>query len=213
MSQYDIVLLFAIGGSTSATMSVALVTRRRNAAWVRWAVPLGLVFLMLLGDMVAAAGVRVNLTPSMPLGVYRVVAVKPHSVKKGMLVAVCAPAAAAEIARRSGHLMKGACAHDTEPLLKTVVAVGGDTVVVVASGVIADGRALENSTPLGEDRTDHSLTAWPMGWYRLPTGWLWLYANHRRSWDSRYWGPVSAGNVLAVVEPVLIVGELPDHGR
>jgi conjugative transfer signal peptidase TraF len=151
-----------------------------------------------------AANLRINLTSSMPLGIYRVVVMHPRSVHVGMLVAVCAPAKAAEVARRRGYLLKGACAYETETLLKRVVAASGDEVDVTAKGLVVDGRLLSNSAALVADYADHALVAWPVGRQRVADGMLWVYANHRRSWDSRYWGPVAVGNVVAVLEPILV---------
>jgi conjugative transfer signal peptidase TraF len=166
---------------------------------------LGVVLiLVLIGWSVAVLGVRVNLTPSMPLGIYRMVTPQPHVVKRGMLVAVCAPLHESEAARRRRALLRGVCTSDTEPLLKMVVAVAGDEVLVTSAGIAVDGQTLPQSAPLTVDHAGRTLAAWPSGRYRMTSGFLWLYADHRRSWDSRYWGPVPVGNVLTVMEPVLV---------
>jgi len=207
MSQACNVLLLALGGSVLTTLGFAWVTARSHVAPVRLIGLLSLgmmpMFSAYLGE---AAGFRINLTSSMPLGLYRTVVMRPRSVRAGMLVAVCAPARAAEIARRRGYLLKGACAHETETLLKKVVAVGGEEVDVTAKGLVVDGRLLPNSTALVADHAARALAAWPAGQQRVADGMLWVYANHRRSWDSRYWGPVPVANVVAVVEPILGLG-------
>jgi conjugative transfer signal peptidase TraF len=213
MSQARDVLLLALSGSLLATLGFAWATACSRV------VPVRLIGLLSLGMMPMfyacvgeAAGLRINLTSSMPLGIYRVVVMHPRSVHMGMLVAVCAPAKAAEVARRRGYLLKGACAYETETLLKKVVAVSGDEVDVTAKGLVVDGRLLPNSAALVADHAARTLAAWPIGRQRVADGMLWVYANHRRSWDSRYWGPVSVSNVVAVVESVLVVGrELQDY--
>jgi conjugative transfer signal peptidase TraF len=203
MSQARDVLLLALSGSVLATWGFALATACSRVAPVRLIGLLSLgmmpMFYAYLGEV---SGLRINLTASMPLGIYRVVVMHPRSVRVGMLVAVCAPAKAAEVARRRGYLLKGACAYETETLLKQVVAVGGDEVIVTVKGLVVDGRLLPNSAALVADHA----AAWPVGRHRVADGMLWVYANHPRSWDSRYWGPVPLGNVVAVMEPVLVAG-------
>jgi conjugative transfer signal peptidase TraF len=207
MSQAFYLLLLALVGSVFVTWILALATARPRVSYVQL---IGLFSLGMLPMFYAylgeAVGLRINLTSSMLLGIYRIVLMQPRSVRVGMLVVVCAPEKAAEIARRRGYLLKGTCAYETETLLKQVVAVDGDEVVMTAQGLVVDGRLLPNSTALVADHAARELTAWPLGRQRVAYGTLWVYANHRRSWDSRYWGPVSVGDVVAVVEPVLVVG-------
>jgi conjugative transfer signal peptidase TraF len=207
MNQACVILLLALGGSVLATLGFAWATACSRVAPVRL---IGLLSLGMMpvfyGYVGEAASFRINLTSSMPIGIYRVVVMNPRSARVGMLVAVCVPEKAAEIAQRRGYLVKGACAHKRETLLKQVVAVGGDEVIVTVKGLVVDGRLLPNSTALVADHADHVLAAWPVGRQRVADGMLWVYANHRRSWDSRYWGPVPVSNVVALVEPVLVAG-------
>jgi conjugative transfer signal peptidase TraF len=160
--------------------------------------------LLILGNLIAAASLRWNATASMPLGIYRFAVVSPHGVSRGMLVAVCPPSSAAELGRRRGYLSRGTCAEDSEPLLKTVVAIAGDDVTVSPSGVAVNGRLLRDSESLAVDRAGRPLVSWPRGHFRMARGAIWLHADHERSWDSRYWGPVPTRNVLAKALPVLV---------
>jgi len=215
MSQACDVLLFALGGSVFVTWGFAFATASLHVSRARWIALLGMMMpLLLCAHLVGVAELRINLTPSMPLGLYRVVAMQPHSVKVGMLVAVCPPEKAAEIARRREYLLKGTCAYETEAVLKKVVAVSGDEVAVTTKGLVVNGRSLPNSAALLVDHDARKMETWPIGRQRVVDGMLWVYADHVRSWDSRYWGPVPVGNVLAVVEPVFIVGwDRRDHER
>jgi type IV secretory pathway protease TraF len=63
---------------------------------------------------------------------------------------------------------------------------------------------LRESKLLAFDRAGRRLVSWPRGHFRISRGTIWLHADHERSWDSRYWGPAPARNVLAKVVPVLI---------
>lgn len=206
MSQASIVFMLAFGLALVAMAGIVGVVLWSRSEGAQRIVLLGVgIVPLLLGCCGSALGVRVNLTPSMPLGLYRIVMIRPEHVKKGMLVAVCLPQAAAETARRRGYLLKGGCADETEPLLKTVVAIGGDEVFVRPQGVVINGKLLPHSASLRTDRAGRTLAGWPFGRYRLANGLLWIYADHPRSWDSRYWGAVPLGDVVAVMEPLLVV--------
>jgi conjugative transfer signal peptidase TraF len=142
-------------------------------------------------------GLRINFTPSMPLGIYRLTRLPSDRIQRGMLVAVCAPLNASELGRRRGYLAAGACPADTEPLLKTVAAVAGDELTISVCGVAVNGRRLPSSRAQSFDVAGRRLVAIHVGRFRLKRNELWLYAEHERSWDSRYFGPVPVRNVMA----------------
>src|SRR5439155_25992925 len=50
--------------------------------------------------------VRLNVSPSVPLGLYRMV---DEPVERGVLVVACGPLTAARLARESGYLIRGSC--------------------------------------------------------------------------------------------------------
>jgi len=159
--------------------------------------------------IVLIIGLRLNFTASMPLGIYRIDHVAPSAMQRGMFVAVCAPVGAAEQGRRRGYLATGTCSGDSEPLLKTVAAIAGDTVTIAADGVSVNGHLLHNSKPLAADSSGRPIASWLRGHYRISNGSIWLYADNERSWDSRYWGPAPIRNVVGAATPFLIAGVLP----
>src|SRR5579863_6538019 len=55
--------------------------------------------------------VRINFTGSMPIGIYLLSPLPTDGVKRGMLVAACAPNIAAKIGRQRGYLGAGPCEH------------------------------------------------------------------------------------------------------
>lgn len=149
------------------------------------------------------ANLRVNFTGSVPIGIYLLLPLQPYGVKRGMLIAACAPTRAAEIGRQRGYLGAGPCADDTELLLKYVPAMAGDGIDVTAAGVVVNGHLLLHSRPASRDRSGRRLVPWPRGVYRLVEGEVWLYAANDRSWDSRYWGPAANSDIVAKVVPLL----------
>jgi conjugative transfer signal peptidase TraF len=200
MSQptFILALAFAVGFLATIAISIAAVGRIQINRTLRIAAVL--VVIVAVGRLIAASGLRLNVTASMPLGIYRLEPVPRTGVQRGMLVAACAPVNAAQLGRRRGYLSSGQCEGDTEPLLKTVVAIAGDKVSTSEGGIIVDGRLLPDSKPVLLDGAGRRLKPWPSGYYRLRPNQVWLYADHPKSWDSRYWGPVQ--NILGRVIPL-----------
>jgi conjugative transfer signal peptidase TraF len=161
--------------------------------------------IVITGWAALASGLRVNFTPSMPLGVYRLVPVSKNGIRPGMIVAICAPVDAAKLGRHRGYLAAGPCPADTELLLKAVVAIAGDKVAISTRGATVNRCLLPHSRPLSLDAAGRRLLSWPQGRYRLLSNQLWLHADSDRSWDSRYWGPAAVVDVAARAFPLLTI--------
>ena len=163
---------------------------------------LAVITAALLGAIAAAwlGGFRLNLTPSEPLGLWRIVELdRPAAV--GDLVFVCPPRTPAmQEARSRGYLRSGLCPSGVAPLIKMVMAVAGQQVDVGAS-VTVDGRPVATSTIAQRDRQGRSLT--PFGGGIVPAGCIFLHSAFAGSFDSRYFGPVPASGILGLAQPVL----------
>jgi conjugative transfer signal peptidase TraF len=204
MSQPLFVLSFAAAFGVAIAALIARLARVNSRA--ARAVALAAVTAIVGVTALAIFGsrLRVNFTPSMPLGIYRLETLPATGVVRGMVVAVCAPADAADLGRRRGYLSTGRCPHDTELLLKIVAGVPGDDVAVSAEGVAVNRCSLPDSRPIASDRAGRRMRPWPWGDYHLGRGEVWLYAGNPRSWDSRYWGPAPLADVRARAVPLLV---------
>ena len=81
-----------------------------------------------------AAGYRLNLTRSLPVGLYRITG---GPVQRGKLAAFCLEdAESISLARERGYLAAGSCPSGLRPLLKVVSGLAGD-VVGLEQGLIA----------------------------------------------------------------------------
>ena len=153
-------------------------------------------------------GYRLNYTSSVPRGFYRAVG---GEAKVGDLVGVCLPAAISRVGLERGYLGAGSCTDGAMPVLKFVLASGGDVVELDWSFVSVVDRGSYRLETFTEDAFGRSLAAVSRGRYRLGSEELWLVsASHARSWDSRYYGPVLKSAVRSVFEPVLTLrSDLP----
>lgn len=136
----------------------------------------------------AALTLRLNTTPSAPLGLY--LAIPDHSPPRGALVIACAPPNIAPLARNRGYLPAGIrCPSRTQPLLKRVIAVPNDTVQLNTDGITVNGVPVPFSAPLLADPSGRPLR--PLfGSHQLTTGEYWLFLPTPGSFDSRYFGAV-----------------------
>ncbi|MDO1585460.1 conjugative transfer signal peptidase TraF [Rhizobium oryzicola] len=153
----------------------------------------GLVLIAFLG------GYRLNLTPSEPLGIWRIEELK-RPVAVGDLVFVCPPETSAIVeARVLGYLRRGLCAGGFAPLIKRVAALPGQH-VDITDHVAIDGRSLPASTVRDRDGEGRPITPDPGG--IVPPHHLFLHSSFASSYDSRYFGPVPDSGLLGLARPV-----------
>ena len=163
----------------------------------------GPVALLLLAAGVTAGmmGFRINLTPSEPLGLWRIAPIG-RPVRNGDLVFICPPGTdAMRLARKRGYLRSGLCPEGIAPLIKTVAATVGSRILVDAD-VVIDGVRLLRSRLSPADAEGRSLSPWPGG--VVQPGHLFLHSSFAGSYDSRYFGPVPEAGLLGLARPVLV---------
>src|SRR6266566_4524667 len=149
---------------------------------------------LLLATMVTwFAGVRVNLSGSMPIGLYRVSSAPPM---RGAMVLACLPVDVAVFAKSRGYVPNGGCPS----------AMAGDSVEVTSEGLLLNGRPVRNTRPLAVDAAGRSLRRFPDGTYIVAQDEVWLYSPYStRSFDSRYFGPLHVSSIRSRVLPLWTV--------
>jgi conjugative transfer signal peptidase TraF len=146
---------------------------------------------------------RLNLSGSMPIGVYRV---SSEAAVRGAVVLACLPADVAVFARSRGYVPSGRCPGAAAPIGKVVLAMAGDSVEVTGEGFLVNGRPVRDTKPLAVDGTGRSLPRFPDGAYVVGQDDVWLYSPYsKRSFDSRYFGPLPSSCILNRVLPLWTV--------
>jgi conjugative transfer signal peptidase TraF len=167
----------------------------------------GTVGALMMASLVGAnvAGLRINSTPSMPRGLWQVVA-HDAPLRRGEIVTVCPPdTKLIRLGAARGYIPAGRCPGGYEPLVKPIAATADDQVAVSAAGVTVNGLPVEGTARLVHDSAGRPLPPFPTGTYRVPPGQVWLLSGHDpRSFDSRYFGPVAVANVQGVARPVWV---------
>ena len=141
-----------------------------------------------------------NPSDSVAVGWYRVdpldhrTSSPPRRLEVGSIVLVPLPAEAAALAAQRGYLPTRI------PLLKRVGAMAPQEVCITRGFVRIDG--VPSAAVLPADRWGRPLLSWPQC-RRLESGELFLLSvTNPASFDSRYFGPVSASAVIGVAHPV-----------
>lgn len=167
---------------------------------------IGLVVFTATG---AGAGLKVNTTPSLPMGIWRV---SPGLPARGQIALVCPPDDAIfRGAHRAGYIGNGNCAGGLAPLLKPVAAIAGDRVEITPTGVVVNGRLLPNTKRMRFDGSGRELPPLSITDQIVPPGAVWLLSSYNRaSFDSRYFGPLPTSRVKGVARPLLIKGSIHD---
>ena len=157
----------------------------------------------MMGVLVAVAhqaGVVINTTTSLPLGLYRAI---EAPVARGAYVKFCPPPSALfDEAARRGYLHAGFCPGGYGPLLKRVLAVPGDRVQVAGDGVRIDGRVVPLSAPMWADGGGRTLPRYVQDRVLNASELMLMSDVSPVSFDARYFGPVDRAQVQTVIEPL-----------
>ena len=171
-------------------------TARRKALAIIGA---GAIMLGALAGAFAWGGYRVNLTPSYAYGLWKIEPLD-REVRVGDLIFICPPGHVAELGLERGYLPRGLCPSGSGPLIKTVVALAGQSVEFDGQ-VVIDGKPLSSSRVLEADVEGQTMPVFAGG--TVGEGALFLHSNFVGSYDSRYFGPIPAEGVLGLAREIL----------
>ena len=163
--------------------------------------PLLLLFVFYI--FVSAAhskGYRLNLSRSMPLGLYKIQP-KPAKLQRGDLVVFCLPAE--QIPKQLILPMSGACPSGASPFLKIIVGIPGDYVQTLPAGVFVNGALVADSSCSANAQLPCMVFR-----KRLPPHAYWVFGSGATpslapySFDSRYFGPAWVGSIQGIARPL-----------
>lgn len=139
--------------------------------------PIAVILCVIL--VLYAIGIKINTSPSLPRGVWRVVKINPELLQIGDTIMVNRTA------------VPGAPQH----LLKDFAAMSGDVMSSENGFVYRNGLKMllseiykTNSKGKAVDQVNYPLT--------VPAQYIWLSSRHSRGYDSRYFGPVPNSTVI-----------------
>ena len=161
---------------------------------------ISLAAIMATGFAAQGSGIRLNASPSMPLGVWIGHKATAHDYTVGDTVLVCPVLTEAQRV----YLKPGSCANGLEPMLKPIAAIAGDRVETEPTGVTINGHSLPNTAPLTRNGRGDPIQAYPFGTRVVRPGEVWLIVPRRDSFDSRYLGPVPVLDIVSLAAPLVV---------
>lgn len=172
--------------------------RQRQRAFILVAAAGASALLVILAGTLG--GFRINMTPSEPIGLWRILPLNRHPAVGDMVFVCLSRSALVDEARARGYLRRGLCASGYAPLIKTVMAVTGQHVEIIRS-VRVDGLEIPHSALATVDGMGRPLI--PGRSERIPPDHVFLHSPFPGSWDSRYFGSVPTSSILGLAKEVL----------
>ena len=133
-----------------------------------------------------------NRSPSVPIGLYLVLARSPHV---GDYIVIRLSTTMQALAERRSYI------GSNTPLLKRVAASEGDRVCRRRQAVLVSGQHVVFA--LGFDRAGKPLPVW-QGCHKLQDGQVFVLGTHPESFDSRYFGPINRDQIAGSAIPLFI---------
>jgi conjugative transfer signal peptidase TraF len=159
-----------------------------------------LLSILLLCGISYAAGIRLNTTPSIPVGVYRLT---NDPFNKGAYVYFCPPPASVfDIAKDRGYLNAGFCPGGYGHLMKKILAVKNDVVAIGKDGVHVNGRLLPLSGSFRADGAGRLLPKYEASWVLGSNELLLMSDSNSGSFDGRYFGSINRKQIEGVLRPI-----------
>ncbi|HMS84592.1 MAG: conjugative transfer signal peptidase TraF [Nitrospira sp.] len=159
-------------------------------------------FCLALGLVVAhQAGLRLNTTRSIPLGLYRM---SNDPIVKGASVLWCPPERPEfDLAQERGYIGTGFCPGGYGNMMKKVLATHKDIVSVTDAGGMVNGALIPGSQPLEADSLGRPLPRFRMTDHMLASSELLLMSDtNSHSFDARYFGPVHRAHIQSRIHPI-----------
>jgi conjugative transfer signal peptidase TraF len=150
----------------------------------------------------AVAGFRINITKSLPRGLYLIV---DEPIQKGTVVLVCPPDnPVIETGRERGYLGYSAdCPGRYQHLIKRVSGTPGAVISKSIEGdLMIGGQVIPGSVALAADANGRPLTAYFQAPVMLKAEQFLIMGDTANSFDGRYFGPVDRKAIRAVMRPV-----------
>tara|TARA_R110002126_G_scaffold11644_2_gene51843 strand:- start:391 stop:945 length:555 start_codon:yes stop_codon:yes gene_type:complete len=173
--------------------------------WMTW-IAIFLLSIIGLALLLVVMGFRINLTDSIPVGLYRIKVIKRvENIKQTYVIFCPDDKPVFQQARDRGYIDHGLCPGGYGYLMKKVVATPGDKVSVTGAGVFVNQTLIPFSIPKARDGVNRTLPQWHALNYQLKDDEFITMTNQSVwSFDSRYYGLVRLSQIKGVITPVWI---------
>ncbi|HAU0967552.1 TPA: conjugative transfer signal peptidase TraF [Legionella pneumophila] len=172
---------------------------RKLTAWIS----IFLLSILSAVILLMAIGFRINLTDSIPIGLYRITSI--NNLKNNFVIFCPEDKPAFQLARDRGYIDSGLCPGGYGYLMKKIVAIKGDKISITDEGVFVNHQRISFSKPISTDGMNRPLPQWRTRDYQLKEDEILTMTNQSAwSFDSRYYGPVHMGQIKGMITPVWV---------
>ncbi|HAT8773705.1 conjugative transfer signal peptidase TraF [Legionella pneumophila] len=165
-----------------------------------------LISLIVLATLFHGMGFRINLTESIPIGLYRITSADP--IKNTYVIFCPDNRESFRLARNRGYIDHGLYCDGYGYLMKKVVAVSGDILSVTKKGVFVNHILIPYSKPKLQDGLKRALPQWQVMNYQLQKDEVMTMTNQSEwSFDGRYYGLVHTGQIKGMIKPIWVINK------
>lgn len=162
-----------------------------------------LIAFIAAGILFHALGFRVNLTESIPIGLYRIT--KTGTIKNAYVIFCPDDRASFKIALDRGYIDHGLYCEGYGYLMKKVVAVSGNMISVNSDGVFVNQVLIPYSKPKLKDGMNRKLPQWQVNNHQLKDDEVMTMTSQSEwSFDGRYYGLVRSGQIKGIITPIWV---------
>jgi conjugative transfer signal peptidase TraF len=166
-----------------------------------------LIGTIVFAFLLRALGFRINLTDSIPIGLYRISHFK--NIKNTFVIFCPDNRQAFRLGLARNYINQGIDCHGYGYLMKKVVAISGDSISVTAKGVFVNQRPIPFSKPKLKDGLNRLLPQWHVSDYILQQKEiLTMTSQSEWSFDGRYYGLIQLGQIKGMLQPIWVINQL-----
>lgn len=166
-----------------------------------------LIFIIGLGQILIVAGFRINLTNSIPIGLYRMSAI--GNLKNNYVIFCPDNREAFKLGLARNYINNGLSCHGYGYLMKKVVAISGDLISVTTKGVFVNQAPIPFSMPKLSDGFNRPLPQWHTSDYKLKKNEvLTMTSQSEWSFDGRYYGLIQLRQIKGMLQPIWVINQL-----
>ena len=165
-----------------------------------------LISIIAVGLLFHAMDFRVNLTESIPVGLYRITSV--DAIKDAYVIFCPDDRQSFRLGKDRGYIDHGLGCGGYGYLMKKMVAVSGDILSVTPEGVFVNQTLIPFSKPKLADGMNRTLPQWQILDYPLKEDEVMTMTNQSEwSFDGRYYGLVHTRQIKGMITPIWVINK------
>ncbi|HAT9660781.1 TPA: conjugative transfer signal peptidase TraF [Legionella pneumophila] len=158
------------------------------------------------GSLFHSMGFRINLTESIPVGLYRITGTEP--LKNAYVIFCPDDRQSFRLAKNRGYIDHGLYCNGYGYLMKKVVAVSSDILSVTNEGVYVNQMLIPYSKPKLQDGMNRTLPQWQVMNYQLQEDEIMTMTSQSEwSFDGRYYGLVQTRQIKGMITPIWVINK------